>query len=108
MRAGPIDIFDRSLTDEHMIPLVVHDHRHPLALKIKGDLVHLLAAPLDIEIGMRKHRSIQQVAQACLEIAIHVRIAQHVLTIAIRYVDTLLKNYPILCKSPGLVSAEDV
>ncbi len=108
MRADLVDILDRAFADEHVVALVIDDHRHALALEIEGDLIHLAAAALHVELGMREHRAVQQVAQPGLVVTVHVGVAQHVLAIPVGDIHGFFQNDAVLGQRAGLVRAKNV
>ena len=57
---------------------------------------------------MRQHRPVEQIAKACLVVAVHVGVAEHVVALAVRDVDVLFKNDAILGERTGFIGAEDV
>ena len=108
MRAGLVNVFHRAFADQHVVAFVIHHHGHAFALKIERNLIHFPAAALHIQIGVRKDRAVQQVAQPRLIVTVHVGVAQHVVAIAVGHIDSLFENDPILRQGARLVRAEDI
>ena len=101
-------VLHRALADQHVVALVVHHHRHALAREVEGDLVHLAAAALHLELAVGEHGAVQQVAQARLVEAVHVGVAQHVVALPAGHVHVLFQHDPVLGQRAGLVGAQDV
>ena len=108
MRAALVDVLDRPLADQHVVPLVIDDHAHALSLEVEGDLVNLAAAPVHVQVGVGENRTVQKVLQTGLVVAVHVGVPEDVLALPARHIDVLLQNNTVLGERAGLVGAEDV
>jgi len=108
MRASLINVFHRTLADQHVIALVIHRDGHAFALKIERNLIYLFAPVLHVQIGVRKNRTIQQVAQPGLIVTVHVGVAQNVVAITVSNINRLFEDHPILCKGARLIGAENI
>ena len=102
------DVLDGTLTNEHVVSLVIDHHAHPLALKVERDLIYLPAATIDIKVGVGEHRSVKQVTQTGLVVAVHVGVAEDILTLPSGHIHVLLENDAILRERSRLVGAEDI
>ena len=108
MRAALVDVLDRPLADQHVIPLVIDDHAHALALEVEGNLIDLAAATIHVQVGVGEHGTVQKVLQTRLVVAVHVGVAEDILALPARHIDVLLQNDTVLGERAGLVGAEDV
>jgi len=91
-----------------VVSLVLDDHRHALADEVEGYLVDLLAGALDIEVLVGQDREVEEVAQPRLIVAVHPRVAQHVLAGPVRHIDVALESHLVLGDRARLVGAQDV
>ena len=108
MAAAVIDLFHRSLADQDVILLIVHDHGHPPPLEIKGQLVHQPAMLLHGQVGEFQHRPVDQIPEAGLEVAVQVGIIQDLFAGMAGQVDMAFQDDPVLGQGTGLVGAEDI
>ena len=99
------NFFDRALTDQDVAVFIINDHRHPPPFEIKRNLVHFPAILLDVDIRVRQHGAIEQIAQSSLVMAVHVRVAENVLAGPARHIHVALQHDMILGQRPGLISA---
>ena len=91
-----------------MVSFIIDHDRHPFPLKIKWNLINFPAVLLHIQIGVGKDRTVQEVAQTGLIVAVHVGVPKNVVVLVVGHVHMLLQNDTILSQCSGLISAKDV
>ena len=76
------DLFDGALANEDVLAVLARDHdRQSAAREVEGNFIELCVAVADVqrllEFDMRQDRPVQQVLQARLEVAVQIRVLQH-------------------------------
>ena len=88
-----------------------HNYRHDAALKVEWDLVDLRVLrefARGVAIGVREDRAIQEILQAGLEVAVHVRQRENALVLLQHNVAVFFQNDVVHRQRAGLVGTQHV
>ena len=107
------DLLQRPFADQLMdICLLAHHHRHPAALEIERDLIHLLPAPGEragsLLVHPFQHRYVEQVFQPGLVVAVQPGAVQHALAGFAGNIGVVLQHDFVLRQGAGFIGAENV
>ena len=109
-------LLQRALADQLVVLLAVapfgHHHRHPVALEVKGDLVDLAVAFVQLQFNGQfhvvQHGPVQQVLEAALVVTVQESEGQHLVRGLAQRVDVLGQRDLVLGQGAGLVGAQHV